>query len=49
MSSSYKREEAMNKVGPLIEHTLEHGYVIIPNAFSQAEVDEAKQELHRLA
>lgn len=39
----------MSKVGPLIEHTLEHGYVIIPNAFSQTEIDEAKQELHRLA
>ena len=48
MSSSYKREKALKKVAPLIEHTLEHGYVIIPNAFSQAEIDEAKQELHRL-
>lgn len=48
MSSSYKQREAMSKVGPLIEHTLEHGYVIIPNAFTEDEIREAKAELQRL-
>lgn len=49
MSSAYKREQALQKVGPLIEHTLEHGYVIIPNAFTKDEIEEAKRELRRLA
>ncbi|TQV91595.1 phytanoyl-CoA dioxygenase family protein [Cordyceps javanica] len=49
MSSASKREEAMKKVGPLIERTLEHGYVIIPDAFSASEIREAKEELRRLA
>lgn len=49
MSTAYKRQEAMQKVGPLIEHTLANGYVIIPNAFSPSEIAEAKAELARLA
>lgn len=49
MSSDHKRQEAREKVGPLIDHTLEHGYVIIPNAFSKQEIEEAKLELQRLS
>ncbi|KAJ3497584.1 hypothetical protein NLG97_g1788 [Lecanicillium saksenae] len=49
MGSEYKQKEALSKVGPLIEHTLEHGYVIIPNAFSKAEIEDAKHELQRLS
>lgn len=48
MSTAEKRQEALEKVGPLIEHTIEHGYVIIPNAFSQQDIEEAKSELRRL-
>lgn len=36
-------------VQPLIDHAIEHGYVIIENAFTDAEIDEAVEELHRLA
>ncbi|EKG18220.1 Phytanoyl-CoA dioxygenase [Macrophomina phaseolina MS6] len=32
-----------------IEHTIEHGYVIIENAFTPAAVDEANAELRRLS
>lgn len=37
-----------NRIRAQIEHTLEHGYVIIPGAFSAEEVQEAKEELQRL-
>ncbi|KAF4870272.1 hypotheticall protein [Colletotrichum siamense] len=33
----------------LIDHVEEHGYVIIPNAFTEAEIEEATSELARLA
>lgn len=33
----------------LIDHTTEHGYAVIPNAFSSEEIEEAKAELRRLA
>lgn len=37
------------RVKKLIEHTIEHGYVIIENAFTKAEVEETKAELARIA
>lgn len=32
-----------------IDHTIEHGYVVVENAFTDAEVDEAIAELQRLS
>ncbi|KAI9148788.1 Tuberculostearic acid methyltransferase UfaA1 [Paramyrothecium foliicola] len=37
------------RVQALIDHVNEHGYVIIPNAFDQAEIAEAKAEILRLS
>lgn len=37
------------RIQGLIDHVLEHGYVIIPGAFTSEEVREAKAELARLA
>jgi hypothetical protein len=31
-----------------VEHVLEHGYIILPNCFSKAEAQEAKDEIIRL-
>lgn len=36
------------RIQALIENILEHGYVIIPNAFSEEEIREAKEELRHL-
>ena len=33
----------------LIDHITEHGYVVIPNAFSSEEIEDAKAEVRRLA
>jgi len=41
--------ENRSKIQGLIDHTTEHGYVIIPSAFSSEEVEEAKAELRHLA
>lgn len=46
--SNAKKEAAKRKVGPLIEHALKHGYVILPHAFGAQDIDEAKEELDRL-
>ncbi|KAF8848230.1 PhyH-domain-containing protein [Acephala macrosclerotiorum] len=35
-------------VAHLIDHVLEHGYVILPNIFTEAQVSAAKEELARL-
>lgn len=47
--SSPKQRAALKQVGPMIDHTLKHGYVIIPNAFTGDEIQEAKDELERLS
>ena len=33
----------------LIDHITEHGYVVIPSAFSSEEIEKAKAEVRRLA
>ncbi|KAF5687785.1 phytanoyl dioxygenase family [Fusarium denticulatum] len=38
-----------HRLQKLIDQTVSNGYVIIPNAFTDAEVEEAKTELQRLA
>jgi hypothetical protein len=37
------------RIQGLIDHITEHGYAVIPNAFSSGEIDEAKAELRHLA
>ncbi|KAK5988845.1 hypothetical protein PT974_10341 [Cladobotryum mycophilum] len=36
------------RVQQLIDHVVEHGYVVIPNAFSPLEIEEARAEVARL-
>ncbi|KAM5343613.1 hypothetical protein ACJ41O_012150 [Fusarium nematophilum] len=43
------RKPAGLEMQQLIDHVVEHGYVIIENAFADAEIDEAIHELERLA
>jgi hypothetical protein len=38
-----------SRIQGLINHITEHGYVVIPNAFSSEEIEEAKAEVRRLA
>lgn len=37
------------RIQRLIDHTIEHGYVLIPDAFTNADVQEAKAEVARVS